>query len=203
MGDFIMEIILSNLPENLEVDEKLSDTVKEAVEKVGQLYALDNAEVSITFTDNEHIHEINREYRKVDRPTDVISFALNEGDEPNIEGEIPVNMLGDIIISVEKAIEQAGDYGHSIRREIAFLTVHGMLHLLGYDHIEEADRVEMRKEEDFVMEQLSGLDEVSSRAMMGEYILYYRGRIFGGIYDDRLLVKPVSMTLRLMPDAKM
>ena len=164
-----MEIILSNLPENLEVDEKLSDTVKEAVEKVGQLYALDNAEVSITLTDNEHIHEINREYRKVDRPTDVISFALNEGDEPNIEGEIPVNMLGDIIISVEKAIEQAGDYGHSVRREIAFLTVHGMLHLLGYDHIEEAyhelskmqfhhieeaDRVEMRKEEDFVMEQL-------------------------------------------------
>lgn len=63
-----MEIILSNLPENLEVDEKLSDTVKEAVEKVGQLYALDNAEVSITLTDNEHIHEINREYRKVDRP---------------------------------------------------------------------------------------------------------------------------------------
>ena len=56
----------------------------------------------------------------MDRPTDVISFALNEGDEPNIEGEIPVNMLGDIIISVEKAIEQAGDYGHSVRREIAF-----------------------------------------------------------------------------------
>ena len=111
-------------------------------------------EMSVTLMDNEHIHEINREYRKVDRPTDVISFALNEGDEPNIEGEIPVNMLGDIIISVEKAIEQAGDYGHSIRREIAFLTVHGMLHLLGYDHIEEADRVEMRKEEDFVMEQL-------------------------------------------------
>ncbi len=114
----------------------------------------ENTEMSVTLMDNEHIHEINREYRKVDRPTDVISFALNEGDEPNIEGEIPVNMLGDIIISVEKAIEQAGDYGHSVRREIAFLTVHGMLHLLGYDHIEEADRVEMRKEEDFVMEQL-------------------------------------------------
>lgn len=149
-----MEIILSNLPENLDIDTTWSDTVKEAVLKVGELYALTNAEVSITLTDNPHIHEINREYRNVDRPTDVISFALNEGDEPEIEGEIPVNMLGDIIISVEKAIEQAKEYGHSTRRELAFLTVHGMLHLLGYDHIEEADRVEMRKEEDFVMTKL-------------------------------------------------
>lgn len=149
-----MEIILSNLPENLDIDTAWSDTVKEAVLKVGELYALTNAEVSITLTDNPHIHEINREYRNVDRPTDVISFALNEGDEPEIEGEIPVNMLGDIIISVEKAIEQAKEYGHSTRRELAFLTVHGMLHLLGYDHIEEADRVEMHKEEDFVMTKL-------------------------------------------------
>lgn len=149
-----MEIILSNLPENLDIDTAWSDTVKEAVLKVGELYALDNAEVSITLTDNSSIHEINRKYRNVDRPTDVISFALNEGDEPEIEGEIPVNMLGDIIISVEKAIEQAKDYGHSTRRELAFLTVHGMLHLLGYDHIEEADRIEMRQEEDFVMKKL-------------------------------------------------
>lgn len=151
-----MEIIFSNLPENLKVEESLTNTVKDAVLMVGQLYALDNAEVSITFTDNEHIHEINREYRNVDRPTDVISFALNENaeEEPSIEGEIPVNMLGDIIISVERAKEQASEYGHSVRREIAFLTVHGMLHLLGYDHIEEEDRIEMRKEEDFVMEKL-------------------------------------------------
>ena len=151
-----MEIILSNLPEELEVETALSETVVEAINKVSQIYGLENAEVSVTLTDNPHIHEINREYRKVDRPTDVISFALNEneGEEPEIEGEIPVNMLGDIIISVERAKEQAQDYGHSTRREIAFLTVHGMLHLLGYDHIEEQDRIEMRKEEDFVMEQL-------------------------------------------------
>ena len=151
-----MEIILSNLPEELEVETALSETVVEAINKVSQIYGLENAEVSVTLTDNPHIHEINREYRKVDRPTDVISFALNEneGEEPEIEGEIPVNMLGDIIISVERAKEQAQDYGHSTRREIGFLTVHGMLHLLGYDHIEEQDRIEMRKEEDFVMEQL-------------------------------------------------
>ena len=135
-----MEIILSNLPENLEIDEKLSDTVKEAVEKVGQLYALDNAEVSITLTDNEHIHEINREYRKVDRPTDVISFALNEGDEPNIEGEIPVNMLGDIIIAepgaligfagprvIEQTIGQKLPEGF---QHSEFLLEHGMIDMI-------------------------------------------------------------------------
>ena len=163
-----MEMILSSMPENLEIDVQIVDTVRKAAYKVGELYGLDNAEVSITFTDNkhiheinreyrkvdQHIHEINREYRKVDRPTDVISFALNEGDEPEIEGGAPVNVLGDIIISVEKAVEQASDYGHSVEREVAFLTVHGMLHLLGYDHIEEEDRKEMRQEEDFVMEKL-------------------------------------------------
>ena len=153
-GVFIMEIILSSMPENLEIDVEVVDTVRKAAYTVGELYGLDNAEVSITFTDNEHIHEINRDYRNVDRPTDVISFALNEGDEPEIEGGAPVNVLGDIIISVEKAVEQAGDYGHSVEREVAFLTVHGMLHLLGYDHIEEDDRKEMRREEDFVMEKL-------------------------------------------------
>lgn len=153
-GVFIMEIILSSMPENLEIDVEIVDTVRKAAYTVGELYGLDNAEVSITFTDNEHIHAINRDYRNVDRPTDVISFALNEGDEPEIEGGAPVNVLGDIIISVEKAVEQASDYGHSVEREVAFLTVHGMLHLLGYDHIEEDDRKEMRREEDFVMEKL-------------------------------------------------
>lgn len=149
-----MEIDFSTLPENLDVEANISDTVNEAAQKVAELYGLDNAQVSITLTDNPHIHEINRTYRKVDRPTDVISFALNEGEEPEIEGGAPINVLGDIIISVERAKEQAADYGHSVRREIAFLTVHGMLHLLGYDHIKEEDRKEMRKEEDFVMEKL-------------------------------------------------
>ena len=149
-----MEIDFSTLPENLDVEANISDTVNEAAQKVAELYGLNNAQVSITLTDNPHIHEINRTYRKVDRPTDVISFALNEGEEPEIEGGAPINVLGDIIISVERAKEQAIDYGHSVRREIAFLTVHGMLHLLGYDHIKEEDRKEMRKEEDFVMEKL-------------------------------------------------
>ena len=112
------------------------------------------AEVNLTLTDNEGIHAINKEYRQIDRPTDVLSFALNEGDEPIIKGGPAINVLGDIVISVEKAAEQAEEYGHGIRREIAFLVTHGMLHLLGYDHIKEEDRIKMRKEEDFVMEKI-------------------------------------------------
>ena len=145
-----MEIILSNLPENLEVDEKLSDTVKEAVEKVGQLYALDNAEVSITLTDNEHIHEINREYRKVDRPTDVISFAYHETEDFDIG---PYDTLGDIVISMERVEEQAAEYNHSPKRELYYVLTHGLLHLLGYDHIEEDDKKEMRAREEEILGQ--------------------------------------------------
>jgi len=149
-----MEIIISTYPEKLQSSSSIERIVKEAIVKVGELYGLETAEVSITLTDNVYIHELNMKYRNIDRPTDVLSFALNEGEEPEIVDGPVVNMLGDIIISVERATEQAAEYGHSIEREIAFLTVHGMLHLLGYDHMEEADRVEMRKEEDYVMDKL-------------------------------------------------
>jgi len=108
----------------------------------------------VTLTNNEYIHQLNKQYRGIDRPTDVLSFALNESEEPEIEDGPDVNVLGDLIISVERAQEQAADYGHSVRREVAFLTVHGMLHLLGYDHMEEADRLEMEAEQRFVMEKL-------------------------------------------------
>ncbi len=110
-----------------------------------------DCELSLTFVDNQKIHEINREYRGIDRPTDVISFALEEssGDEMEIiGGDIP-RILGDIIISVPKAKEQAENYGHSFMRELGFLAVHGFLHLLGYDHMTEEDEKEMflRQEE--------------------------------------------------------
>lgn len=149
-----MDVILSNFPAELEFDAKLPATVERAAAKVGELYGLDSAEVSVTLTNNVYIHELNKKYRDIDRPTDVLSFALNEGDEPEVIDGPEVNVLGDIIISVERAVEQAADYGHSVEREIAFLTVHGMLHLLGYDHMEEEDRKEMRQEEDFVMGKL-------------------------------------------------
>jgi probable rRNA maturation factor len=106
---------------------------------------MEQSEVSITFVSNERIQEINREYRDKDTPTDVISFAMEELGEGEVEliGEEMPRILGDIIISVPKAKEQANEYGHSFIRELGFLAVHGFLHLLGYDH--------MTKEEEEVM----------------------------------------------------
>jgi probable rRNA maturation factor len=104
-----------------------------------------NSEVSITFVSNERIQEINREYRDKDKPTDVISFAmeeLGEGEMELIGADMP-RVLGDIIISIPKAIEQAEEYGHSFLRELGFLAVHGFLHLLGYDHMTEEEEKEM------------------------------------------------------------
>lgn len=148
-----MEIIVTNYPEELSFPEEIFNTVRLAVAKVGELYGLDDAEVSLTLTDNSYIHTLNKKYRNIDRPTDVLSFALNESEEPEI-ADAKVNILGDIIISVERAKEQAADFGHSLKREIAFLTVHGMLHLLGYDHMEDEERIEMEEEQRFVMEKL-------------------------------------------------
>ena len=149
-----MEVIISNYPEELAVPQEYVDNVAAAAEMVGRLYGVENGEVSITLTDNAYIHKLNKQYRGIDRPTDVLSFALNESEEPEIEGGMTVNVLGDLIISVERAEEQAADFGHSVRREMAFLTVHGMLHLLGYDHMEDEEREEMEAEQRFVMEKL-------------------------------------------------
>ena len=149
-----MEIIISNFPEELSFPEEIEANVRAAAEMVGKLYGVENGEVSVTLTNNEYIHTLNKEYRGIDRPTDVLSFALNESEEPEMVDGPAVNVLGDLIISVERAEEQAADYGHSLRREVAFLTVHGMLHLLGYDHMEDEEREEMEAEQRFVMEKL-------------------------------------------------
>lgn len=105
----------------------------------------DGSELSVTFVSNERIREINREYRDKDRPTDVISFALEEMGEGELEiiGDDIPRILGDIIISVPRAREQAEDYNHSFMRELGFLAVHGLLHLLGYDHMNEQDERQM------------------------------------------------------------
>lgn len=111
-----------------------------------------NAEVSIVLADDAYIQELNCQYRGKDMPTDVLSFALNEGEEPEIIDGPEENLLGDIIISLETAQRQAVDYGHSLERELAFLTIHGFLHLLGYDHEKEEQRQAMRAEEERILE---------------------------------------------------
>ena len=124
------------------------------------------AEVSILLTNNEEIQEINREYRKIDAPTDVLSFPATEFDLPgdfskleeehadSFHPETGELLLGDIVISVERAIEQAAEYGHSIEREIAFLTAHSMFHLFGYDHMEEEERMRMEEKQKQVLDKL-------------------------------------------------
>ena len=95
-----------------------------------------NAEVSVTFVDNEKIHELNLKHRNIDRETDVLSFPLGENGVYDVDLDTGAKLLGDIVISIPKAMEQAEEYNHSLQREIGFLTVHSMLHLLGYDHVD-------------------------------------------------------------------
>lgn len=111
-----------------------------------------DAQISLTFTDNEGIRCINRDYRGIDKATDVLSFPMLEFNDDEVDAEFEMEnglvLLGDIVISIERAKEQAQEFGHSIRREIAFLTAHSMLHLLGYDHVDdkEGERMMIEKQ---------------------------------------------------------
>lgn len=115
--------------------------------------------IYITLTNNEEIHKINKEYRQVDRPTDVLSFPMYEREEIQFLREEKLDdveeILGDIIISIPKVKEQSEEYGHSYERELAYLTTHGMLHLLGYDHMIEEEKIVMREHEEKVLEKLN------------------------------------------------
>jgi probable rRNA maturation factor len=115
----------------------------------------DSAEISITFVDEEQIHVLNREHRNVDSPTDVLSFPLAENGQFDINPENGAKMLGDIILNSPWVVKQAKEFGHSFQREIAYLTAHSMLHLLGYDHVEGGmEAVRMREKEEEVMGML-------------------------------------------------
>lgn len=136
--------------ETSKVTEQQIEMIRSLLEfAAGKLALPSNAEMSVTLVINSRIQEINREFRHKDQATDVISFAL----EDEAEGEITINLdgdeedyplnIGDIIISIEKAAEQAKEYGHSFERELGFLALHGFLHLNGYDHMEPEDEKEM------------------------------------------------------------
>lgn len=132
------KVYFSNQQDKYKITMKLRALIKKAISATLLQEGFESpAEVSVSFVDNEEIHRLNLEYRGKDKPTDVLSFPMWEGDEEGI-GDIDPNgeavLLGDIILSVEKAMAQAQEYGHSIERELAFLSVHSTLHLIGYDH---------------------------------------------------------------------
>ncbi|WP_188376780.1 rRNA maturation RNase YbeY [Halobacillus andaensis] len=138
------------------VDEAFVDLVERVIQFAGEKENIAGEnELSVTFVDNKEIQELNRNYRQKDYPTDVISFAMQELGEGEVEvqnEDLPV-LLGDIVVSVDKAKEQAEDYKHSLEREFAFLALHGFLHLLGYDHMNEEDEKNMfARQEDILNE---------------------------------------------------
>ncbi|MDR1616690.1 MAG: rRNA maturation RNase YbeY [Syntrophomonadaceae bacterium] len=153
-----MEVLVTN-NQNSVVYEKTFENI--AVKAINAAALACNAEepgeVGVMLTDNAYIRELNRVYRGRDYPTDVLSFAMNEKgeDEPDFEPPEQINILGDIVISLEKALEQGGEYGHGIKRELGYLIVHGFLHLMGYDHKTEAQKQLMRQIEEKVLTELN------------------------------------------------
>ncbi|CAB1129621.1 endonuclease involved in 70S ribosomes quality control [Candidatus Hydrogenisulfobacillus filiaventi] len=119
-----------------------ADVVRRAVEAALRMEGEEEAEVSVVLTDDAAVQALNREYRGIDRPTDVLSFPQREGETLG-GGEEGAALLGDIVISVERARAQAEEYGHSLERELGFLAVHGVLHLLGWDHADPEDEARM------------------------------------------------------------
>ena len=141
------EITITN-----ETDEYVDETLLNKVADYAMMSEdVHNGVVNIIIVDNKRIREINKEYRKIDKETDVISFAL-EDDDTFIE--LPIRVLGDIYISIDRVKLQAKDYGHSEKREICFLVVHGILHLLGYDHMNTSDEKVMFSKQDKILDEL-------------------------------------------------
>lgn len=127
------------------LDKELNE-LKELLQNVCKDEKLDSGEFNVIIVDSNKIRELNKEYRNIDRVTDVISFALEDDDTFNLED---YRVLGDIYICLEQALKQAEDYGHSFKRELSFLAIHGLLHLLGYDHMsEEEEKIMFKKQEE-------------------------------------------------------
>ncbi|WP_139994368.1 rRNA maturation RNase YbeY [Paenibacillus paridis] len=159
-----LQLDWSNEQQQLEIPEAWITKLEQLLQLAGQAEGIVDGEVSLTFTNDEEIHQLNREYRGIDRPTDVLSFAMQEDgvEELDIIFEVdsedepdPISgMLGDIIISVETAQAQSEEYGHSLEREIGFLFVHGFLHLIGYDHQDDETEAEMTAKQEAILQQV-------------------------------------------------
>lgn len=145
-----MEIYYDDRQDDIKISEEIKVLIEKSVAAVLKVEELDeNVEVSVSFVGDEEIRELNRDYRGVDKSTDVLSFPID--DEFILDNRI----LGDVIINTRRVKEQAEELGHSNEREFSYLTVHSILHLLGYDHIEDEDKRQMREREKLAMKELS------------------------------------------------
>ncbi|WP_219836305.1 rRNA maturation RNase YbeY [Paenibacillus sp. R14(2021)] len=158
-----LQLDWSNDQDKVVISEDFIGVLEKLLQLAGEAEGLTEGEVTLSFVDDEEIHQLNRDYRNIDRPTDVLSFAMQEetDEELNIIYEVDdedeaipfEGMLGDIIISAERAKLQSEEYGHSLERELGFLFVHGFLHLIGYDHQDEASEAVMTKKQEDVLLQ--------------------------------------------------
>jgi probable rRNA maturation factor len=154
-----MELIIDNRQNKINISNELIKQMEEVVLECLRYEEYDEEyEVSLSFVDNEEIHSLNKQYRSVDRPTDVLSFPLID-DEFDFDIDIEEKILGDIVISLEKALEQSEEYKHSFEREVCFLVCHSMFHLMGYDHDNDENTKEMRKKEEAVLNKLGIIRE--------------------------------------------
>ncbi len=160
-----IRVIISNRQKQVRVPTGVRMLIRRCCHAVLQLENFpDSAEISVSFVDNDQIRKMNRQYRDKDSVTDVLSFPMGENGHYDVNHETGAKILGDIVISVPKAMEQAKTYGHTLEREMGYLTAHSMLHLLGYDHEDGGlARVRMREKEERVMREL-GLPASSSYA---------------------------------------
>ena len=151
-----VKVSISNIQKDVKVPTGIRLLIRRCCHAVLELENFDgSAEVSVTFVNNEQIRELNKKHRNIDKATDVLSFPLGENGVCDVNMDTGAKMLGDIVISMEKAVEQAELYNHPLQREIGFLTVHSMLHLLGYDHESSPlDERIMREKEESVLEKL-------------------------------------------------
>ena len=150
-----IRVIITNNQKKVKIPTGLRMLVRRCCHAVLQLEGFEGiAEISVTFVDNNEIHNLNKQYRNKDCATDVLSFPMGENGVYDIDPKTGAQILGDVVISMEKAVEQAQRYGHSLQREVGYLTAHSVLHLLGYDHIDNLERVRMREKEERVMSLL-------------------------------------------------
>ncbi len=151
-----VKVIISNSQKKVKISTGIRLLIRRCCHAVLELENFEgSAEISVRFVDNEQIRKLNHTYRNIDRETDVLSFPLGENGEYDVNHDTGAKMLGDIVISMEKAVEQAQLYNHPLQREIGFLTVHSMLHLLGYDHEDGGiEAVRMREKEETVLTQI-------------------------------------------------